>query len=887
MFLRTFRTFQITDEFNRFAPLAGGFVQFNENVIDLGGSDPGAEAAPIIRPDPSNSTATQALGTGDFVTNNELLPYIREQRIFFAVNGLRPGVTVHAFFDNQLVDSSIIPARRAGTGTLTQASFELTGVEGDALVVGSDGALYGAFNIPINTFFAGDRELLIIDVTDLASRSAATTEACVTFHGFNFMNVPQAPAPDPTPPTVARTTRSTTRRVDTRGGRDPLSQTFFVSSDVSRGDEGIYVTKVDLYFAAKSADLGITIELRNVEGGFPKDAVLPFSRVHLNSADISVSSTAAIATTITFDGPVFLRSGEEYAIAIIPDGSNPDYRLWTSEVGGTDVLNSAASVVENWGEGTLFFSTNGTAWTPVQGEDLKFTLYRAQFNQETGSSVLVNKDYEFFTTGTANGTFEHGELAFTNTAIAQAGETINLSTTSANVTGTDTSFDTEFATDDYLVVQGNTTQGFDIIQVAAITNSTVMTLKGFPTYANTVAEYFIPANTRVGKVDHRSSVDTELFLIDSNASGSNVFANSDIIKSISGGEATITTVDDLSISRFQPLLQRYVINGTNLSFTRDSTIRGGGTQTGVSVELGLNNLITNQDIVVKSKSNEGGTKSFKINANFATSREADGVTVKDTISPILNMCGTSIKAFTNIINNDSTGENGLNGNSLTKYISKRVQLAEGQDAEDIRVLLTAYRPPGSDVLVYAKIKNAIDEGEFNDKDWSLLTYTGGGDVFSDNTNLGDFREYELGFASKPTVSALAGKVSVTDGSPTVTGTGTDFQTDLNEGDYVLITDDGGTDEYQVARVSAEPASATVLTLDDDVVFTNTSASIEKVTLPQSAYLNPQNLDIVRYTDTTGADYDGYKTFALKIVLLSTTTHNIPKIKDIRSISLAV
>jgi hypothetical protein len=40
----------------------------------------------------------------------------------------------------------------------------------------------------------------------------------------------------------------------------------------------------------------------------------------------------------------------------------------------------------------------------------------------------------------------------------------------------------------------------------------------------------------------------------------------------------------------------------------------------------------------------------------------------------------------NIINNDATNEHTRYGNALTKYVSKNVVLADGQEAEDLKIL---------------------------------------------------------------------------------------------------------------------------------------------------------------------------------------------------------
>jgi hypothetical protein len=52
-----------------------------------------------------------------------------------------------------------------------------------------------------------------------------------------------------------------------------------------------------------------------------------------------------------------------------------------------------------------------------------------------------------------------------------------------------------------------------------------------------------------------------------------------------------------------------------------------------------------------------------------------------------------------------------------------------------------------------------------------------------------------------------------------------------------------------------------------------------------AALNADNNNILRYIDDDGIIYDNYKFFALKVVLLSTSHKDIPKLKDIRAIAL--
>jgi hypothetical protein len=102
----------------------------------------------------------------------------------------------------------------------------------------------------------------------------------------------------------------------------------------------------------------------------------------------------------------------------------------------------------------------------------------------------------------------------------------------------------------------------------------------------------------------------------------------------------------------------------------------------------------------------------------------------------------------NLINNDTTGEANTSsgGNALAKYITRKITLADGQDAEDIRVYLTAYRPPGSNINVYYKILHREDSDTFDKAKWipmdsSLETGFASSATFSSSELKNDFREY--------------------------------------------------------------------------------------------------------------------------------------------------
>ena len=113
--------------------------------------------------------------------------------------------------------------------------------------------------------------------------------------------------------TIARTS---TRRVTRQVGWWDLAQTFLV--DDPGGD---FLTSIDLFFQSKpgasESQVPVTVQLREVQNGYPSTTILPFSEVTLNPSSVNVSEDASVATTFTFPSPVYIQENVEYCICII------------------------------------------------------------------------------------------------------------------------------------------------------------------------------------------------------------------------------------------------------------------------------------------------------------------------------------------------------------------------------------------------------------------------------------------------------------------------------------------------------------------------------------------------------------------------------------------
>ena len=123
-------------------------------------------------------------------------------------------------------------------------------------------------------------------------------------------------------------------------------------------------------------DIPVVFQLRSMKNGLPTSKVLPFSEIVLDPDDVITSADGSIATNVQFKAPVYLEGGTEYAICLASNSTK--YSVYISRVGENDLLTDTFISNQPY-LGSLFKSQNASTWEPSQWEDLKFTLYRADF----------------------------------------------------------------------------------------------------------------------------------------------------------------------------------------------------------------------------------------------------------------------------------------------------------------------------------------------------------------------------------------------------------------------------------------------------------------------------------------------------------------------------
>lgn len=244
-----------------------------------------------------------------------------------------------------------------------------------------------------------------------------------------------------------------------------------------------------------------------------------------------------------------------------------------------------------------------------------------------------------------------------------------------------------------------------------------------------------------------------------------------------------------------------------------------------------------------------------------------------------------------VINNDYTDEHTNYGNAYAKHVATKINFNNERQAEDLLVYLSAYRPVGTDLKVYARIHNRLDPDAFDDKDWTLMEITDGVGLYSSTTDSSDYIELTYNFVNSPNVeSRLLGTVEIANTTTTtITGSGTTFVSQLAVDDLVKITQPlFSTNSFAIALVNSITNSSS-FTITDPISnngMVGTGLIIEKITTyKHQAFNNVLNDNIVRYYNSEMQEFDTFDSFQIKVVMTSPNEFVIPKIDDMRGIGV--
>ncbi len=656
---------------------------------------------------------------GSFVTDVSVAPYIRPQSIRIYSRGLKPNTQFYVFFDDENMSSYVTPVNDGEIGT-----------EGSVLRSDSSGEFVGFLRLPSEgkKFRTGTKELI---VTDSPTNSVDASSYSTTYFVANGLNAQKQntivstkiPATKKIIVTDDETVKKPNKNKIEIYGPSCMAYSFKV--EAPEGEEGVFLTSAEIFVQAKHPTLGIWFEIREMspDGGITRTQV-PYSEVWYTSSQIVTTSDAKTPHIVTFPSPVYLLKDTQYAFVIHTEGINPDYYFWISRIGQTDII-TGNPVTGRPLTGSLFTTNNNLNWSIVPDADLKVKFKRANFSTGVvGTAVFGNKPYEFLTIETPQvpynilGESIQGSQILTLTNITGAntiivGDKIQRSSVTQNVVSI---LGTQYYTDGYNM---SSNDSITILDSTGTTKSITATI----------------SNVVTGSAVIDSFDDTTNKVIFSNSTG-NFFANGQIKGVTSNIITKIVSVDDWKYSTVNLKPKAIQLANTSSIFG----IRGIKTETNV-LDSAFETVTADDTVelfdeyAIKSRSTEILSYSSVASAQFNTQFS----TVSNFTSPVIDTSVFNSVFVGNIVNDDDTNEtNPSGGNLINKYISKIVTLAEGQDAEDMMVMISAYVPPTSDVKVWLKVINGEDTGEtFESKPWIEMRRRDP-NVFSSLSNRSEF-----------------------------------------------------------------------------------------------------------------------------------------------------
>lgn len=965
-------------------------------------------------------SATSPIYTLPVSPSVEPFAYIPAQKIGMQVFGMIPNTRLSVFFDGMNVTklcSPGVPVEDLESRAI-DVEFQEAGKVGDPIRTNANGVAVAVFNIPDNFFQVGVKKISMFNYTSDSDSYEVkyANNSCHAFSSFTSTSFADQDLTVLSTSPVTEGCSANTLSGRTGGSVDfstqPLCQSFYVGSDMAEGQDGIFVSSVDLYFSAKSNTQPVSIEFRTMNNDVPTESVIPYSVVSKSASLVNIAATATSTnyTRFTFEKPVYLKAGYNYALAINPGGQTPDYSVWTATVGKT---TTTGTVNSNWGQGKLYKSTTaGSTWTPVQNQFLRFQINRRNYTAN-GSAKIVNGDYEFISfINPSNIGFVVGEYLYqqptAHVSICSVNTTSNTLTLNTTAYGGLTAINSQplndFAVNDHIVVCGsfptadqegygrfnynlfgnsvtlkvtsvdpggqnlvfgyangaaitgapwangachvykvqpgevtydtstrtitgvgtrfdvyqntnekdqtdkrplvihvaNTTVArYEVLWPATVSNSTSIISKNNPLNNIPTGAKAVPISAPVGRV-----VDIDysrnLIVVDKStansatgaASAANVYATPSffapgrtVVGTKSGATAIVSGIHSVIVNSVQPIMQTTAPQGTSINFYANATASNFTAVNYPNFSANKTNYFTDKQVIVASRSTEilqlSGNKSFVITANLSSNSAV--------LSPTIDLStGASLLSKTNIISSAAFGEHTNNGTAKSKYVSKPITLSEGNDAEDINVYLTAYKPIGTNILVFAKILNSSDNELFEDKNWSILRQVTNPSLFSDSLNQNDYKEYQFTFPTNPIAVPLKELVTCNNSANVVsTNSDTAWNYIFTNGQLVTLYSDVYGTNFEVNKVSTVNSN-TSITLVNPVGLSNTSSAIiSTMPFPYSAFKNVNNGNIVRYYNTNGSAFDSFNKFAIKIVFLAQNDKLVPKVADVRVIALSV
>ena len=805
--------------------------------------------------------------------------------------------------------------------TATVGTVGTTKVAGDNIITNQNGEAQLLFNIPQTDnirFRSGQREFVLSDASTAGSGDY-TSRGKTNYYAQGILETKQATFVATRNGILAteqvadnRTiVQSSQRVVSDTGWYDPLAQTFQVKSQ-----GGAFLTKVDVYFATKDLNIPVTLEIREVVNGYPGKYVLPFSKVTLKPEQVNISANLVdmpdgttaksydTPTTFTFPSPVYVQDNGEYALVLASDSNG--YKVWVSNL-GDKIPNSARTISEQPYAGVLFKSQNGSTWTANQDQDLKFTIYRAKFDTSVVADVqFINDvlptqilDKDPFETNTGSNklkvfqnnhgfsssslvTISNSDDTKVNGNAASAG-TITCSTGSTTVTGSSTVFNTDIGsgTIGKGTVLRRASDNAYIGVVSSVASNTSLTLVANAAITISSGASFkivnpingIPSTEVYKSQTVAYVVDNDSYIINCTTYATNV--------GYSGG-TTVTANQNAAYNAIQPIIQSQNFSDTTALFSMKTTTGKSvnGSETAYAIDSNFSGVIPNETNyfptprLIASEQNQNSL----LSGNPSVSLLCQMSTTNDALSPIIDTHRTSLVAISNTVNSPSetvTNQSGIDevalvtSNTTIGFTAATNATVMYSTNSTVRGLFQSIQV-GKYVTITGAA-NAANNGTF------LVTKV------ADDGTTASVTLYNTGTtaAAGSSTSVVVRNTFIDEISPSGSSTHSKYVTKK-----ISLTTPATTLKIKLAGNVPSKANLLVYYKTSPVGTKNAYSTINYVLATPDSPIQKVGYGSSQFSDVdyTITGLTAFDAFTVKVVLQSTNSSEIPKVKDLRVVA---
>lgn len=619
------------------------------------------------------------------------------------------GKSIHFTSTSGTKDSEIITAYDAATRNATHTAYSSLPSTALTYTIGQlrtdrTGQVHGVFVLPNvaggTRFRTGERLFSLSDRSD-GSMEGYGTNGSTKYTSQGFLDIKDNILLGTRTAVVQRTSLSDTQSISyfnhykysSRNATnvsckygDPLAQTFLIDSKVH--PYGIHATKVRLVFQTKDPSIPFQFQIRPVVNGFPHSfLVVPGTDIIVESKNINVRTQEQMAarhantafpsalditgeyTEISFDGPVHLLPGTEYAIVCMANSLL--YKVYVATMGGLHI-GTTRRVSEQPHQGVLFKSQNSSTWTPEQDQDLVFGLIAQTYDPTQVTDVVLYVQNR--TASSANVPLDVFYITAMNLVLPNTSVSASVVTTVGATGEQDPEYPIELEENIYF----DDTLGRRVVT---------------PAYTS----FKLKLRLRTEHPDISPIIDLDRVSL----------------------HAIENKVNNLNLQTADLVVTSTSENWTSANTAGASiTISGGGGSGANGKIVYAGNVDTSEATV------------FTL-ANVWIDVQGSGY----TSSPTVTISGPNVSATAVIVGEDYP----YGGQAQARYITRKIELADGMDAGDFRVFFTAYKPSSASISVYYKVLSADDSDAFSDKNYQLMTVITG--INNESLNQNDLKEY--------------------------------------------------------------------------------------------------------------------------------------------------